>query len=88
MGNSETIKYDNVLTNSGNAYNKWSWHFVASGRGLCVFTCSVMATSTNHITVGIIKNGHLILKVYSTHVALESGSRSVVLTINKGIQSG
>lgn len=43
-----------------------------------------MATNTNHLTVGIIKNGHLILKVSSTHAAFECGSRTVVLSMNKG----
>lgn len=49
-----------------------------------VFSCSLMATNTNHITVGIIKNGHLILKVSSTHAAFENGSRTVVQTKDKG----
>uniref|UniRef100_K1QNA1 Uncharacterized protein n=1 Tax=Magallana gigas TaxID=29159 RepID=K1QNA1_MAGGI len=43
-----------------------------------------MATNTNHITVGIIKNGHLIMKVSSTLASFESGSRSVVLAMDKG----
>lgn len=53
-------------------------------RGLHIFSCSVMATNTNHITVGFMKNGHFILKVSSTHGAFENGSRTVVLTMNKG----
>lgn len=58
---------------------------MAPRRGLDhVFSCSLMATNTNHITVGIIKNGHLILKVSSTHAAFENGSRTVVQTKDKG----
>uniref|UniRef100_K1QHZ3 Uncharacterized protein n=1 Tax=Magallana gigas TaxID=29159 RepID=K1QHZ3_MAGGI len=43
-----------------------------------------MATNTNHITVGIIKNGNLILGVSSAQAAWETGFRNVVLAMDKG----
>uniref|UniRef100_A0A8W8LPX3 C1q domain-containing protein n=1 Tax=Magallana gigas TaxID=29159 RepID=A0A8W8LPX3_MAGGI len=82
--NDEAIKYDNVLTNSGNGYDKWCGHFVAPTKGLYVFSCSVMATNRYHITVGIIKNGQSVLPVSSANTPWEATSRIVVLAMDKG----
>lgn len=84
LGDNETIKYDNVLTNFGNGYDKWCGHFVAPRGGLYVFSCSVRATNTKTITVGMIKNGHVILKIASANTPWESGSSTVVVTMDKG----
>lgn len=84
LGDKETIKYDNVLTNFGNGYDKWCGHFVAPRGGLYVFSCSVTAENTNGITVGMMKNGHLILKISSSHSPWENGSSNVVVKMDKG----
>lgn len=84
LGNSETIKYDIVLKNYGNRCNKWTPHFVTPRRGLYIFNCSVKVMDRNLITVGIIKNSHFILKILSAHLSWKSGSRTVVLTKDKG----
>eukprot|EP00105_Crassostrea_gigas_P032158 XP_011455061.1 PREDICTED: complement C1q-like protein 2 [Crassostrea gigas] len=84
LGTDDAIKYDKVHTNLGNGYDEWCGHFVAPTKGLYVFSCSVMATNTNHITVGIIKNGNLILGVSSAQAAWETGFRNVVLAMDKG----
>uniref|UniRef100_A0A8W8LPE4 C1q domain-containing protein n=1 Tax=Magallana gigas TaxID=29159 RepID=A0A8W8LPE4_MAGGI len=55
LGNDDAIKYDKVLTNLGNGYDKWCGHFAVPRKGLYVFSCSVMCPNPNHITVGIIK---------------------------------
>uniref|UniRef100_A0A8W8LMR5 C1q domain-containing protein n=1 Tax=Magallana gigas TaxID=29159 RepID=A0A8W8LMR5_MAGGI len=83
LGNDDAIKYDNVLTNLGNGYDKWCGHFVVPRKGVYVFSCSVMATNPNHITVGIIKNGKTILGVASQR-GWESSSRIVILSMDKG----
>uniref|UniRef100_A0A8W8LPG6 C1q domain-containing protein n=1 Tax=Magallana gigas TaxID=29159 RepID=A0A8W8LPG6_MAGGI len=84
LGNDDAIKYDNVLTNLGNGYDKWCGHFVVPTKGLYVFSCSVMATNTNTITVGIIKNDKSVLPVSSANSPWETSSRIVVLSMDKG----
>lgn len=84
LGKNETIKYENVLTNSGNGYHKWCGHFVAPRWGLYVFSCSVRATNTNEITVELIQNGQCFLKISSAKTPGESGSSTVVVKMDKG----
>lgn len=83
LGNDDAIKYDKVLTNLGNGYDKWSGHFVVPRKGVYVFSCSVMCPNPNHITVGIIKNGKTVLPVAAQR-GWESSSRIVILSMEKG----
>lgn len=84
MGNYETIKYDKILTNFENGYDKWCGHFVAPRELLYVFSYSVTATNTKTVTVGLIKNGHVILKISTTITSWESGSSTVLVEMDKG----
>lgn len=49
-----------------------------------VFSCSVTATNTKTVTVGLIKNGHVILKISTAITPWESGSSTVVVEMDKG----
>lgn len=37
LGDYQTIKYDRVLPNIGNGYNKWPGHFTAPLKGMYIF---------------------------------------------------
>lgn len=51
---------------------------------LYVFSYSVTATNTKTVTVGLIKNGHVILKISTTITPWESGSSTVLVEMDKG----
>lgn len=84
LGDYQTIKYDRVLTNIGNGYNKWSGHFTAPLKGLYVFSCTVMAVNGHNISVVLVKNGQKMMLANSSHSAWETGAISAVLVLNKG----
>lgn len=73
-----------MLTNIGNGYDKWSGHFTAPIKGLYVFSCTVMAFNEHYIAVFMVKNGHVMAYAHSNPSAWESGTISVVLTMEKG----
>lgn len=83
LGNDQAIRYDKVITNFGNGYDKWSGHFTAPRRGFYVFTCTLMATNTDGITVEIVKNGQHKLIINSEYTPWDSSSGSVVIAMNK-----
>lgn len=51
---------------------------------LYVFSYSVTATNTKTVTVRLIKNGHVILKISTTITPWESGSSTVLVEMDKG----
>ena len=84
LGDSQAIKYDGILSNFGNGYDKWSGHFKAPIKGLYVFSCTVMAKYTGDISVSLMKNGHPMSTAYSAVAPWESGAISIVLGLQKG----
>lgn len=84
LGDNQAIKYDRVLTNYGNGYDKWSGHFRAPRNGLYMFSCTLMAYSNHEVSVAMVKNNHVMMYVYSSSSSFDTGSTSVVLAMNRG----
>lgn len=84
LGDHLAIKYDRVLTNFGNGYDKCSGHFTAPLKGLCLFSCTVMAINGHDVSVAMVKNDQNMVLAYSNPTAWESGAISVVLAMKKG----
>ncbi|XP_062576660.1 complement C1q tumor necrosis factor-related protein 3-like, partial [Saccostrea cucullata] len=84
LGDGQAIKYDKIITNYGNSYNKWTGHFVAPKKGLYLFSCSIMADHTGHIHVQIVKNGTKISTIYSNLSSYDQSSQTVVLALRRG----
>lgn len=88
LGDNQAIKYDRVLTNYGNGYDKWSGHFRAPRKGLYMFSCTLMAYSNHEVSVAMVKNNHVMMYVYSSSSSFDTGSTSVVLAIKEATESG
>ena len=73
LGDNEAVKYDRLLTNFGNGYDRLSGHFKAPIKGLYVFSCTVMASSKNAFSVVLVKNGQILSNVYLSTANYESG---------------
>uniref|UniRef100_A0A8W8MTP0 C1q domain-containing protein n=1 Tax=Magallana gigas TaxID=29159 RepID=A0A8W8MTP0_MAGGI len=84
LGDNQAIKYDRVLTNIGNGYDKWSGHFTAPLKGLYFLSCTVMAVNGHSIAVMMVKNGQPMAYAYSNPSAYDTGAISVVLALKKG----
>ncbi|XP_061164320.1 complement C1q tumor necrosis factor-related protein 3-like isoform X2 [Saccostrea echinata] len=82
LGNGQAVKYDTVITNKGNGYNKWSGHFTAPLRGLYLFSCTILAQHPYSVHIELMKNGSKISTLYSTTSG--QSSQSVVLILRKG----
>ncbi|XP_062581929.1 complement C1q tumor necrosis factor-related protein 2-like [Saccostrea cucullata] len=84
LGNKQAVKYDKVITNYGNGYDKWSGHFKAPMKGLYVFSCSVMAINKNYINIALVKNGQWVATIYSNPSYFDQASGTVVVALKKG----
>lgn len=50
---------------------------------LHVFTCTVRTNTKDGITVGIVHNGHLVLRTASSLILLETGSETLLLALKR-----
>lgn len=84
LGDNQAIKYDRLLTNIGNGYDKWCGHFTAPLKGLYVFSCTVMTVNGHDVSVEMVKNGQRMMEVYSSRSAWDTATISVALALVKG----
>lgn len=84
LGVNQIVKYDNVITNQGNGYDKWTGIFTAPRAGLYVFSCTVMAYDRRSMHIEIIQDGQLISTIHSDSSRWNQASETVVLALKKG----
>lgn len=53
-------------------------------RGLYMFSCTLMANDTHVVALEMVKNGRIIIYLYSNSSPYDTGATSVVLAMNKG----
>nr|XP_034307450.1 complement C1q tumor necrosis factor-related protein 2-like [Crassostrea gigas] len=64
MKNQETVIFDKVSLNEGNAYNKTSGIFTAPMDGIYSFTWSILTQSGKYFVSEIVQNGHKVASNY------------------------
>ncbi|KAJ8302192.1 hypothetical protein KUTeg_021179 [Tegillarca granosa] len=85
LGQHQTIEYDKVITNLGNAYDPRHGHFTAPVKGLYLFSVTLMSSygsNPNSLYAELVKNGVTIIPLYATNIDSDSTSATVLLTMN------
>jgi hypothetical protein len=80
----QTVVYDLVHTNYFNGYDKASGIFTAPGKGLYVFSCTVMTLGIDHMHIEIVKNDKWITTIYTSDVPKDQTSQTVVIPLRRG----
>ena len=80
----QTVIYNLVLTNVGNAYTPQDGHFQAPVAGLYSFSLTGMGSHSTEAYLGIMKNGARLVRIYTTTDNADSASITVHLQLNKG----
>lgn len=85
LGTAQTVIFDSVITNIGNAYNPQTGHFTAPHDGVYFFASSFLKTTgTPALHLQMVKNTDEISKGHaSTASGPESGSMNAVVELKK-----
>lgn len=65
LGEEEIIRYDNVLTNIGNAYHSATGIFTVTTSGLYSLSASMMGDPSNHIHLLLVLNNNELVRLYT-----------------------
>lgn len=80
------VRYDNVMTNCGGAYQPATGIFIAPYDGLYSFSCSLMTQPFNSAHVNMIKNGKIMSTLFSDNAqsTYPQSSLTLYLVLKKG----
>ncbi len=79
----DTVIFDNIVTNEGNAFNQVKGSFTAPYKGLYFFTINFM-TSANHVSLlGIYLNDNRLCTAYA-HTVHDVASCSIITHLQVG----
>ena len=86
LGAGQTILFDKVITNVGNAYDNMTGIFTAPVRAVYVFEMTLMTDPGKYQYLELVQNGQHILFNYGQGAAgqLDSTSRTVTVELAKG----
>ncbi|XP_060575884.1 uncharacterized protein LOC132733283 isoform X2 [Ruditapes philippinarum] len=83
-GINQNIVFDKVITNLGNAYNKYSGDFKAPVSGTYVFSATLMAYDSQTAHYRIMSNGTDVGNMYLHGTGGATTAMTVILQLNKG----
>ena len=87
LGAGQTIVFDKVITNFGDAYDKITGIFTAPKKGIYIFDMALMVDPGQHQYLDFVKDGQQIMCNYGKAVGLSvviSSSRTTTVELEKG----
>ena len=86
IGPRAVLKYDQVVTNLGGAYQPTTGTFTAPYDGLYSISCTLMSHPSNVVPLEMVKNGQRISMLYSGAKTYPQSAQTLHLILNKGNQ--
>ena len=77
LGKQQAVKYNQVVTNIGQAYDARDGHFTAPVAGVYSFSLTGMAHQTTALYLDMVKNSQFLTQIYSTTDVADSASVTV-----------
>ncbi|XP_071177259.1 uncharacterized protein [Mytilus edulis] len=84
LGQHQTVGYNTVYTNIGNAYNSNHNHFIVPEKGVYLLSFTGMNVDGQMVYLEMVKNGEEIAIVYCSPKAHSMGSQTIVEVLEKG----
>ncbi|KAK3084793.1 hypothetical protein FSP39_019128 [Pinctada imbricata] len=84
LGDGQTIEFDTVVTNEGNAYDPRHDHFIAPVAGLYQISVSIMSIPNQNIHCRILKNGVMVSQLYGALADYDADTQVIVLDLQAG----
>lgn len=83
LGQHQTVGYNTVLTNIGNAYDFRYNHFIVPAKGVYLLSLTGMNVAGQHVYLEMVKNGKKIAFVYCSSNADSMGSQTIAVVLEK-----
>ncbi|CAC5410359.1 C1QL [Mytilus coruscus] len=84
LGQHQTVGYNTVYTNIGNAYDSRFNHFIVPSKGVYLLSITGMNVSGQHVYLEMVKNGNQIAIVYCGDSGNNMGSQTIAEVLEKG----
>ncbi|KAK3105598.1 hypothetical protein FSP39_001435 [Pinctada imbricata] len=84
LGNSEAVKFDQVIENIGGGYNPATGKFTAPVSGIYSISVSIMSEPTNEMHLGIMRNDVRLSVVYSNKGTYPQATNTLNFSMKKG----
>ena len=84
LGDGQTINFDQVITNAGQAYDPSNGHFTVPVSGMYLISTSIMSVAGRNIHCDIVKNGDTVTSLYGSANDAQSDTQTIVLDLQIG----
>ena len=84
LGDGQTIEFDRVITNIGQAYDPRHGHFTAPVNGMYLMSATIMSVVNKHVYCDIVKNGNTVTSFYGGTTDAQSDTQVIVLDLQAG----
>jgi hypothetical protein len=84
LGQQQTVEYDKVITNVGNAYDSRHGHFISPVKGVYLISFTLMNKKGGIADIEMIKNGVRIALGYGDTGGYNMGTQVAIVMLEKG----
>jgi hypothetical protein len=84
LGQHQTVEYDKVITNVGNAYDSRHGHFISPVKGVYLMSFTLMNENGGIADIEMIKNGVRIALGYGDAGGYNMGTQVTIVMLEKG----
>ncbi|XP_063438550.1 complement C1q-like protein 4 [Mytilus trossulus] len=85
LGSSQTVIFDDVITNIGSAYDFRTGHFTSPNDGVYFFASTFLKTgSSSSLHLQMIKNNDMISQGHAASGDFEAGSMNALVSLKRG----
>ena len=83
LGQHQTVEYDKVVTNVGNAYNSRHGHFISPVKGVYLMSFTLMNKNGGDMEIEMVRNGVRVAHGYGDSTGYNMGTQVAIVILEK-----